>query len=126
MKTWSKLWNRSKSPSKQRKFRYNAPLHIRKRFMSASLSKELRIRYHIRNIPLRVGDKVKIMVGNNKDKVGKIKLVDLKNYKVKIDGLTRSKTDGSKVELKFEPSNLMITELNLDDEKRKKKIERKK
>ena len=94
--------------------------------MSASLSKELRIRYHIRNIPLRVGDKVKIMVGNNKDKVGKIKLVDLKNYKVKIDGLTRSKTDGSKVELKFEPSNLMITELNLDDEKRKKKIERKK
>ena len=32
---------KSKQPRKQRKFLYNAPLHVRRKIMSAHLSKEL-------------------------------------------------------------------------------------
>ncbi|MCW1309534.1 MAG: 60S ribosomal protein L26, partial [Candidatus Nanoarchaeia archaeon] len=38
MKYWSKKWKSSKKPSKQRKYRYNAPLHIRRKFLSVNLS----------------------------------------------------------------------------------------
>jgi large subunit ribosomal protein L24 len=58
-KKWSKTWKSSKQPRKQRKYRHNAPLHIKHKFLSASLSKDLKKKYNIRNISLRKGDRVK-------------------------------------------------------------------
>jgi large subunit ribosomal protein L24 len=93
--------------------------------MSSNLSKELRTKYGKRSFPIKKGDIIKIMVGEFKKKTGKIDSVSLKKGRVIIEGISRSKKDGSKVSVYFNPSNLQIKELNLDDMKRKKAIERK-
>jgi len=116
---------RSKQPRKQRKFLYNAPLHIRHKIMSANLSKELREEYNRRSLPVRKGDKVEIMRGDFKGHQGKIERVDLKNYKVYVEGATIQKVDGTTTYFPIHPSNLQIIELNLEDEKRLKVLERK-
>ncbi|HHW16611.1 MAG TPA: 50S ribosomal protein L24 [Methanothermobacter sp.] len=116
---------RSKQPRKQRKFLYNAPLHIRHKIMSATLSKELREEYNRRSLPVRRGDKVEIMRGDFKGHQGKIERVDLKNYKVYVEGATIQKVDGTTTYFPIHPSNLRIIELNLEDEKRIKILERK-
>lgn len=125
MKKFSLAWKSSKQKRKQRKYRYKAPLHIRHKFIAANLSKELRKRYSRRSLPLRKGDTIKIMRGSFKKKTGKIGAVGLYNLKVFIEGIQQSKRDGTKVNVPFEPSNLQITELNLEDKKRMKVIERK-
>ncbi|BAA30882.1 124aa long hypothetical 50S ribosomal protein L24 [Pyrococcus horikoshii OT3] len=114
----------SKQPRKQRKFLYNAPLHVRQKMMSAPLSKELREKYKVRNLPVRVGDKVRIMRGDFKGYEGKVVEVDLKRYRIYVEGVTLRKVNGTEVFYPIHPSNVMIIELNLDDEKRKKIIER--
>ncbi len=121
---WSVKWVSSKQPRKQRKYRYNAPLHIRHKLISAHLSKELRERFKRRSFPLRKNDEVKIMRGKFRDKKGKVERIDLKKYKVYIEGIKIKKADGSEVSVPIDPSNLLITELNLDDKKRVKAIER--
>tara|TARA_Y100000310_G_C20634082_1_gene790256 strand:+ start:400 stop:780 length:381 start_codon:yes stop_codon:yes gene_type:complete len=122
---FSTSWKSSKQPRKQRKYVYNAPNHIKKKLVSTNLSKELRKKYNKRNIPIRKGDKVKILRGQFKGKVGEITKVDLKNIKVNIDKIELLKKDGNKVPYPITPSNLMITELKLEDKKRKKLLERK-
>jgi large subunit ribosomal protein L24 len=117
-KKFSTAWTASKQPRKQRKYRANAPLHLRKKFMSVNLSKELRKKHSRRNIPLRKGDTVKIMVGKFKKKQGKILNVYLKIGKVTMEGIQAKKQDGSQVNVKMQPSNLQIIELNLDDKRR--------
>ena len=125
MKKWTKSWKTSKKPRKQRKYVFNLPLHIRKNLLSSLLSKELREKYKRRNIPIRVDDKVKILRGQFKKKTGKITKVDFKKLRVHIEGIENVKKDGSKAPYPLRPSNLMITDLNLDDRKRKKILERK-
>tara|TARA_Y100000310_G_scaffold341859_1_gene442536 strand:- start:398 stop:799 length:402 start_codon:yes stop_codon:yes gene_type:complete len=117
---------KSVQPRKQRKFRYNAPLHYRQKFMHVHLSPDLRKKYSFRNIQLKVGDKAKILRGNFKKKEGKVEKINLKKEQVFITGLERVKKEGSKMLVPFNPTNLMITELNLDDKKRKVKLESKK
>ncbi len=119
---FSKSWKSSKQPRKQRKYLANAPLHIRKKFVSVNLSKELRKKYKRRNIPVRKNDIVKIMRGKFKAKQGKIIEVKLKISKVVVEGIQVKKQDGSKVSIKLQPSNLQIIELNLEDRKRMKKL----
>lgn len=119
------MWKRSKQPRKQRKYRYNAPLHIKSKFLASHLSKELRKKYNKRNATVRKGDKIKILRGQFKGKVGKIDRVDLKRTKVYITGIEIAKKDGTKTFYPIHPSNLLITELNLDDKKRVKTLERK-
>ena len=120
MKTaFSKSWNRSVQPRKQRKFRFNAPLHIRQKFVRAHLSKELREKYSRRSCSLKTGDKIKVLRGGFKGKVGKVERIDLKKSKIYITGIESVKKEGTKYLIPLEPTNLMVTELNLDDKKRK-------
>ncbi len=118
-KEFSKNWKASKQPRKQRKYLANAPLHIRKKFVSVNLSKELRKKYGKRNIPVKKEDIIKIMRGKFKGKRGKITHVNLKISKVTVEGIQIKKQDGSKIDVKMQPSNLQIVELNLEDKKRK-------
>ena len=124
MKFWSKHWKSSKKPKKQRKYIYHAPLHIRHKFLSTHLSKELREKHKRRSFPVRKGDEVEIMKGKFKKKTGKISRVDLNKIKVYIDGITRKKVDGSEVQVPIHPSNLKIINLNLEDAKRLKSLKR--
>ena len=120
---FSKHWKSSKQPKKQRKYLANAPLHLKKKFVSVNLSKELRKKHGKRNISVRKGDTVKIIRGKFKKKQGKVTEVKLKTSKVIIEGIQVKKQDGSKVNVKLQPSNLQIIELNLEDRKRKIKKE---
>ena len=124
-KIFSKDWKASKQPRKQRKYLAKAPLHIRRKFLSANLSKELRKKYLRRSFPLRKDDVVKIMRGSFKKQKGKIADVDKKRARVSIEGIQRQKKDGTKVAVHFAPSKLQIQELNLEDKERIKSIERK-
>jgi large subunit ribosomal protein L24 len=126
MKSWSKSWKSSKKPRKQRKYRLNAPLHIRKRFLAAHLSSELRKKRNRRSMAVVVGDKVKILRGQFKGTAAKVEEVDTKASKLYIAGIEMSKKDGSKTRYPVEPSNVIITELNLDDKKRNQILARKK
>ena len=124
-KLFSISWVKSKQPRKQRKYRYNAPKHIRQKFMHANLSKELRKKYNIRSLLLRKGDKVKVMRGKFKGKISKVSKVDLKKLVVYLEDLKRKKVDGREVQIPIQPSNLQIVSAEFDDKKRAKILERK-
>ena len=105
-------------PRKQRKALYTAPLHIRRKIMSANLSKDLRADIGKRSLPIRVGDKVQVVRGDFKGHEGKVESIDAKRYKVTVEGVTLSKPDGNAVLLPIHPSNLMIIEADLKDDRR--------
>jgi large subunit ribosomal protein L24 len=102
---------KSRKPRTQRKFRYTAPLHIRKKFVHVHLSKELRTKIKKRSIQAKSGDKVRIMRGKFKGKEGKISKIDLSESKVFVEGITQKKANGKEVPIPIDPSNLMIIEL---------------
>lgn len=118
MKKYSIKWRTSTRAPKQRKFKANAPSHIRHKMASAHLSKELRTKYSRRSFPVRKGDTVKIQKGKFSGKSGKISEVDMSKLRVYVEGMTATKRDGSKVNVPIVISDLMITEMNLDDKKR--------
>jgi len=102
----------SKQPRKQRKFRFNAPMHERKRMVSAHVSKELRAKLSTkrRSVPVHKGDKVLLMRGSRKGHTGKILEVDLSTLKVYIEGVTQRNAKGVEQLAPVDPSNLMILE----------------
>lgn len=112
----------SKQPRKQRKALYNAPAHKRGKHLSATLSKELREKIGTRALPLRVGDKVRVLRGDFKNQEGKILSVDYNKYKVTIENVTLSKPDGTSVFYPVDPSNVMIIKADMDDERRAKNV----
>ena len=99
-------------PRKQRKFRYNAPMHARRKMVSAHLSKELRAKLGTgkRNVQLRKGDRVKIMRGERKGQMGKVMEVDLSILKVYVEGASERNAKGVEKLVPFDPSNLLIIE----------------
>ena len=125
MKNFSSAWKSSKKPRKQRKYRLAAPLHIKQKFVQSHLSKDLRKKYGKRSIGLKKGDKVKVMLGKFKKHEGKVEKVDMKKTRIFVNGVEIPKRDGTKKMLALHPSNLMITELNLEDKLRQKALERK-
>src|SRR3972149_1301589 len=114
--------NRVKNPDKQRKMVFNAPAHIRHKLMAAPLSSELAASKGAKTLPVRKGDTVRILRGDNKGFEGKISRVDLKTYRVYLEGLTREKVDGTNIFLAVHPSKVQIRNLNLDDKWRKDTI----
>ncbi len=123
-KKFSRTWKKSKQPRKQRKYVYNAPLHLRQNFMHSHLSKELREQYKRRTFRVARGDTVKVLRGEFKGLQGKVDRVDLKRIKVYIQGIEKKKKDGTIYKVGIHPSNLMIITLNLDDKKRREILER--
>ena len=126
MKTQFNLsWKRSKKKRKQRKFRLESPLHIRHKLISANLSEDLKKRYLRKSFSLRKDDTIRIMNGQFKNKTGKIILINSKKFKVYVEGVQRSKRDGTKVNVPIDPSNVQIIAISLDDKQRLNALERK-
>ncbi len=109
---------KSKQPGKQRKARYNAPLHIRHKFMAAPLSEDLQGKYGKRGFPVRKGDTVRVIRGDDKGKEGKVRSVDLKKEKITLEGVVVARSDLSEVPRPIHPSNVVITKLDLKDKLR--------
>ena len=55
---------------------------------------------------------------------GKILRVDMKRCKIYVEGITRTRMDGSTVQIPLRPENVMITRLNLDDNQRRAILDR--
>ena len=124
MKNWSKSWKSSIKPRKQRKYRLKAPLHIKRKLLGSHLSKELREKYGRRTIVPLVGDKVKVVRGQFKGHTGKIERTITSNNKVLVSGIEVMKKDGNKAQYPIHASNILVTELKLDDKKRSMKIKK--
>lgn len=123
---FSLSWNSSVKPRKQRKWRYFAPIHTRHRLLSSNLSKDLRAKYGRRSFPLRKGDDVKVVVGSFSGKSGKVLEIKNSKLKVHVEGMQRTKKDGTKFNVLLDPSNLMITSLNLEDKARVRSLSKEK
>ncbi len=115
-----------KDPSKQRLRLYNAPAHIRHKLMSAHLAPDLVKSQGVKSLPVRKGDTVRIVRGDHEGFEGKISTVDLRNYRIFLEGLTREKVDGTVIFVSIHPSKVLVKNLNLDDRWRKSTIQRKK
>lgn len=113
-------WKGSTQPRKQRKYRYNAPLHVKGTFLSAHLIKDLRAKHGgLRSIRVRTGDKVRVLRGQFKGREGKVDRVDLKDTKVYVSKVETVKKDGAtKVPYPIDPSNIVIVELDASDKRR--------
>ena len=114
--------NRVKNPGKQRKMLFNAPAHLRHKQMGAPLSSELTASNGAKTLPVRRGDTVRILRGDNKGFEGKVSRVDMKAYRIYMEGLTREKVDGTNIFIAVHPSKVQIRKLNLDDKYRKETI----
>ena len=84
---FSTAWKSSSQPRKQRKYKANAPLHLKRKLLSANLSKDLRVKQGTRNVPVRKGDKVKIMRGKYKGQESKVIQVWTKKLKVYLENI---------------------------------------
>jgi large subunit ribosomal protein L24 len=115
---FSTKWKSSKQPRKQRKYAMNAPLHTRGKFLTAPLSEEMQKKVSAKKARIRTGDKVKVMTGSFKGDEGKVQTIDLNSSKVTVEGVERTKKDGSKTSVKIHASNLLITDALTSDKKR--------
>jgi large subunit ribosomal protein L24 len=115
----------STKAKKQRKARANAPLHKKKRMVAAHLDSALMSEYNVRSFPVKKGDTVKIIRGAQDFKASEAKVasVDLKNCKIIIENITIPKADGTQRPKPVDPSNVVLTKLDLSDPWRKAKLD---
>lgn len=92
--------------------------------MTAALSIELQDKHGRRSFPLRKGDTVRIMRGDDKGKSGKVMSVDLKKERIIVEDVVLARSDLTEVPRPVHPSNVVITKLELSDKLRKAALER--
>ncbi len=116
---------KSSQPRKERKFRFNAPLHERQKFMHAHVSDELAKKLGIksRSISLRKGDTVKVQSGSHRGKSGKVSMVNLRTGRIFIEGINRKDAKGKELPLPIYSSNVYLMDIDLTDKTRVAKIE---
>jgi large subunit ribosomal protein L24 len=112
----------SRLPRKQRKYRHTAPIHARRRWVSAPLSRELRRRYGRRQLTVRQGDTVLVTGGSFEGREERVAKVDVRSGTVTLDNVTLKKADQKLKELPLKPALLLLTRLNLADPWRRTKL----
>ncbi|MCP8304461.1 MAG: 50S ribosomal protein L24 [archaeon] len=113
----------SSKPSKVRKKLSTSPPHVRAKQISSHLSEGLRSKYDVRSLRVRKDDVVKVLRGEYKGIEGKVTGVDVKTGRIMVEGITREKIAGGTTPVKIHPSKVIIMKLNLDDKRRKEKLE---
>lgn len=71
-----------------------------------------------RSIPVRKDDEVKIVRGKYKGREGKVTQVYRKRWVIHVDRVQRDKSNGSSVPIGIHPSNVVVTSLKLDKDRR--------
>merc|ERR1711877_47886 len=97
---------------------FTAPSSVRRKIMSAHLNKDLSSKYHVKSMPIRKDDEVIVVRGSHRGREGKVIQVYRKKYVIHIERVTREKSNGSTVNVGIHPSNVMITKLKLDKDRR--------
>jgi len=86
--------------------------------MSSALSKELRGKHNTRSLPIRKDDEVRIVRGKYKGREGKVTQVYRKKWVIHVDRVQRDKSNGSTASIGIHPSNVVITTIKLDKDRR--------
>lgn len=100
----------SKKPGKQRKFRFTAKLHLRRKMVSVHTSKELRSKLSTkrRSVIVHKGDRVQVMRGQRRGHAGRVLEVDLSTLQVYVEGVTQRNAKGVEQLAPIDPSNLLL------------------
>merc|ERR1712173_7485 len=102
-----------------RKRHGTAPSHIRRKLMSAPLSKDLRQKYGVRSMPIRKDDEVQVLRGHYKgQQVGKVVQCYRKKFVVYIERIQREKANGATVYVGIHPSKVSIVKLKMDKDRK--------
>ncbi|PSP99612.1 50S ribosomal protein L24 [Halobacteriales archaeon QS_5_70_17] len=113
----------SEQPRKQRNQRENAPLHDRQKQVRATLTGDLREEYGQRSVRVNAGDTVEVLRGDHAGTEAEVLEVDLTDAVVYVEDVVVEAADGEEVPRRLDASNLRVTDLNLDDERREQRLE---
>lgn len=105
---------KTESRRKMRKAHFAAPSHERRLRMSSPLTKDLFQRLHVRSLPIRKDDEVRVVRGKYKGKEGKVTQCYRKKYVIHIERVTRDKANGQTVNIGINASNVQITKIKMD------------
>ena len=104
----------SASRRKCRKAHFTAPSHLRRKIMSAPLSKDLRLKFNVRSLPIRKDDEVLVVRGKHNTREGKVTNVFRKKWCVNVERVSRDKANGQTHNIPLKPCKLVITKIKLD------------
>lgn len=100
------------------------PKHMTERMLRSPLSRALREKYGRRNVRVIAGDTIKVMRGEYSGIEGKVEKVNMKRGSLAIEGIQREKVRGGNVKVEINSTNVVITDLDLDDKLRQALIQR--
>lgn len=113
----------SRQPHKQRTAQREASLHERHDQVRAHLSEELREEFEQRSVRVNAGDTVEVQRGDAAGEEAEVTGVDLRETAVFLEDVTIEKADGEEVQRPMDASNLLVTDLDLDDARRADRLE---
>jgi large subunit ribosomal protein L24 len=96
--------------------------HIRDSSVAAHLNDSLHQQYQIRSLRVIKGDTVRVMRGEYGGIEGKVDSVNTMTGTLAIEGIQREKVRGGNVKVRIHSSNVLITNLNLDDKRRQENL----
>lgn len=97
--------------------------HMRGRSIAAHVVDNLRQQYRLRSCRIIKGDTVRVMRGEYNGIEGKVESVETMTGGLAIEGIQREKVRGGNVKVRIHSSNVMITNMNLDDKYRRERLE---
>jgi large subunit ribosomal protein L24 len=100
------------------------PKHMTERMLRSPLSRALREKYGRRNVRVIAGDTIKVMRGEYSGIEGKVEKVNMKRGTLAIEGIQREKVRGGNVKVEINSTNVVVTDLDLDDKLRQALIQR--
>ena len=112
----------STQPRKERYTLHNLPAHQNRAQIASHLDETLLLKYNTRAVTLRKGDTVRVLRGEYAGTTGKVLEVNTRTRKVTVDGVTVTKAKATQVARPLDPSNLVVTKLDLTDPKRREKL----
>jgi large subunit ribosomal protein L24 len=119
-----KLSRSSSKPIRVRRNLVQSPAHRKNTDITRSpLSSSLRIKYGRNSVRVRTGDSVKLMGGEYSGIEGKVQKVYPSQGLVTVEGITREKIAGGTVPVRIHSSNVVVTNLNLEDKWRRRRLE---
>ena len=113
----------SRQPSKQRTNQRRAPLHEKQKQVRATLSSDLREEYGQRSVRVNAGDTVEVLRGDYAGEEAEVAAVNLADATVEVEDVTVEAADGEEVLRPVDASNLRVTDLDLDDDRREARLE---
>jgi large subunit ribosomal protein L24 len=112
----------TEQPRKQRTEAREASLHERHKQVRAPLADDLREEHGKRSVRVNAGDTVEVLRGDFAGTEGEVQEVDLRDAVVRVEEVTLERSDGEETLRPLDASNLRVTDLNLEDDRREERL----